>query len=301
MSNVLELEWAQVDVFAERALEGNMLAIFPNAHGLSDAQMQALARETNLSETTFVFPGDSATDLKDGVRVRIFTTEEELPFAGHPTLGTASWLRGNVPAFAGADVVRLRLNAGTVPVEFAPQLAGDRGRYGTMHQLDPHFGALADADQLAAALSLGPADLHPGLPPQMVSTGLPFAIVVLRDVEALSRVAVNAAAVTDALRGTGASMAYCVAPTEDPAQWRSRMRFYGGEDPATGSAAGCAISYLVRHGAVAAGARTVFVQGVEMLRRSELTVSAQLDGDCVHDVKVGGRTIPVAAGRFILA
>ena len=303
MSTDRELEWAQVDVFAERALQGNMLAIFPNAHGLSDAEMQALARETNLSETTFVLPGDPDEDRRDGVRVRIFTTWGELPFAGHPTLGTASWLRMNAPAFAGAGEVKLRLEAGTIPVRFAAEQDESHGVVGTMRQLDPEFGAEPDAGALAAALGVSVDDLHPALRPQVVSTGLPFAVVALRSVAALERLEMDAAAVSRVLEPFGSTMAYCVAPTgaaEGDEPWRARMRFYAGEDPATGSAAGCAIAYLVRHGAVASGVRTVLLQGVEMLRPSRITVSATLEGDVVGEVKVGGRTIPVAAGRFIL-
>lgn len=300
MSNGIELEWAQVDVFAERALEGNMLAIFLNANGLTTEQMQALARETNLSETTFILPGDAADEREHGVRVRIFTTEEELPFAGHPTLGTASWLRLNSPAFADTDEVKLRLNAGTIPVHFTPRQAGERGIYGTMRTLNPKFGAAVDAPDIAAALGIFCDDLHPTLRPQIVSTGLPFAVVPLRDLAAFDRLKIDPAAVTHVLAETGSSMAYCIAAAADGSHWRARMRFYAGDDPATGSAASCAISYLVRHGAVQPGAETEIRQGAEARRPSHLIASAQLDGDWVYAVEVGGRTIPVASGRFML-
>src|ERR1700742_2228068 len=105
MSNGRELGWAQVDVFAERMLEGNMLAVFTDGRGLSTEEMQALARVTNLSETTFVIPRDETTERECGVQVRIFTTQEELGFAGHPTLGTASWLWWNHAAFRGAEEI----------------------------------------------------------------------------------------------------------------------------------------------------------------------------------------------------
>src|SRR5208282_3023867 len=108
----------QVDVFTDRALTGNSLAVFLDGRGLSTEQMQALAREMNLSETTFILPGDAATEKDRGVRVRIFTVQEELPFAGHPTLGTAFVLRGQAGAPASSDEVQLDLNVGTVPVRF---------------------------------------------------------------------------------------------------------------------------------------------------------------------------------------
>src|SRR5579875_3203460 len=111
-----QLDYTVLDVFADSPLEGNPLAVFHDGRGLSDAQMQAIARETNLSETTFVLPsGDAERDRHEGVRVRIFTTQEELPFAGHPSLGTASWLHSTDGPLRGAQIVTLLLNAGPVP------------------------------------------------------------------------------------------------------------------------------------------------------------------------------------------
>ena len=136
-----------------------------------------------------------------------------------------------------------------------------------------------------------------------MSTGLPFAIVPLRDVRAAALLNIRPEAVAAALAGSSSRFAYCIAPIEGArsglAAWHARMRFYNGEDPATGSAAGCAISYLLRHGAVGTGCQVVFEQGVEMLRPSRIIASAHLDGSRVCDVDVGGRTIPVATGHFI--
>src|SRR5258708_12905512 len=115
-ASVKKLSMVQVDVFTDRALTGNALAVFLDGRGLSTEQMQALARETNLSETTFILPGDAAAEKTRGVRVRIFTVQEELPFAGHPTLGTAFVLRRQAGALAGASEIRLNLNVGPVPV-----------------------------------------------------------------------------------------------------------------------------------------------------------------------------------------
>jgi len=299
-----ELPWAQVDVFAEGPLEGNMLAIFTDATGLNDAEMQALARETNLSETTFVLPRSEAEERAEGVRVRIFTTEEELPFAGHPTLGTASWLWMHHPVLRGVEVVRLHLNAGTIPVYFAPGQNAAKA-YGEMHQRDPEFGALFSREEVAPALGMLMEDLHPSLAPQVVSTGLPFLIVPLRSVEAAGKLRIDARAMAPLLERGGAKFAYCIAPAgglagDRDVQWHARMQWYSGEDPATGSAAGCAISFLVRHGAVESGERTVIEQGVEMRRPSRIMVSARQDGGSVREVRVAGSTICVASGRFIL-
>jgi trans-2,3-dihydro-3-hydroxyanthranilate isomerase len=291
------LPWAQVDVFADNALEGNMLAIFTNATGLTTEQMQALARETNLSETTFILPADDATEREHGVRVRIFTTQEELPFAGHPTLGTASWLWANHPIFQGTGEVRLQLNVGSIPVRFTQPQLGELGVYGEMRQRDPIFGDTLDSATLAATCGLLIDDLHPTLKPQVVSTGLPFCIVPVVSVEALQRVRCEPA-LTALLQAHGAKFAYAITPVEGG--WRSRMPFYGGDDPATGSASGCAISYLVQHGAVASGQAIVMQQGIEVRRPSRLHLSASLIHNVVTDVFVGGRTIPVASGMFML-
>lgn len=291
-------DWAQVDVFAERALEGNMLAIFTDARGLSDEAMQSLARETNLSETTFILPGEAADEREHGVRVRIFTVEEELPFAGHPTLGTASWLWANHPALRGSEEIRLHLNAGLIPVRFRTPVAGEEGVFGEMRQRDPQFGPVIKASALARACGLSISDLHRNLLPQVISTGLPFCVVPLHSMEALGKLRVQPS-LRDVLAETGAKFIYAIVPTGD-ASWRARMPFHGSDDPATGSAAGCAISYLVQHGAASPGEPIVIQQGVEVHRPSRLYVQAGLHNGAVTDVFVGGRTIPVAAGRFTI-
>ena len=299
----MELEYTVLDVFAERTLEGNPLAVFHDGRGLSGEQMQALARETNLSETTFVLPSnDPQQDLREGVRVRIFTTQEELPFAGHPTLGTASWLHLHHSALRGAEVVTLRLAVGPVPVQFEATKAGssDGSVYGTMRQPDAQFGAEYHPAEVAAVLGVPEADLLPGFQPQTVSTGNPFCIVALRSVEALEKLSISQREASAWLRERSIRWFYCIAPTGDPVSWRARMQWHGGEDPATGSAAGPCIAWLVRAGLAASGAPVVLQQGVEMLRPSRLTVQATLLGDHITEVLVGGRTVPVALGRFLL-
>jgi trans-2,3-dihydro-3-hydroxyanthranilate isomerase len=290
------LDWAQVDVFAERAYEGNMLAIFTDGRGLTDEQMQSLARETNLSETTFILPASPEEEREHGVRVRIFTVEEELPFAGHPTLGTASWLWANHPLLRGQNEVRLKLNVGTISVRFHRQADDEVGVYGEMRQRDPEFGARPDRKAIAAACGLAVDDLHSALHPQVVSTGLPFCIVPLASLDALQRLHIDAARMTEALAGTAAKFVYAITP--QGSAWRARMPFHGADDPATGSAAGCAISYLVKHGAVPSAAAATIHQGIEVHRPSHIDVRASLHDDSVTDVFVGGRTIPVASGTF---
>jgi len=294
------LEYTVLDVFAERPLEGNPLAVFHDARGLSAEQMQALARETNLSETTFVLPSeDPAEDRELGVRVRIFTTQEELPFAGHPTLGTASWLHLQHPALAGAQSVTLRLGVGPIPVRFTA-LAGP-GVYGTMQQNEPVFGEEHDAAEVAAVLGVAAEALLPGHAPQTVSTGNAFCVVALRSVEALAKLAIPQREATAWLRARSARWFYCIAPTgraETP--WQARMQFYSGEDPATGSAAGPAIAWLVRNGLAQPGQSVAIEQGVQMKRPSRIVTATSIHRGRVGSVLVSGRTIPVAAGRFFL-
>jgi trans-2,3-dihydro-3-hydroxyanthranilate isomerase len=296
------IDYALVDVFAERPLEGNQLAIFTDGRGLSTQQMQALAKETNLSETTFVIPRDAAIERERGVQVRIFTVEEELEFAGHPTLGTASWLYWNHPALKGAAAITLDLRVGPIPVRFDPPAAGEDGVFGTMRQNDPTFGAIHDPSAIAAALNLSLDDLDPTLPVQTVSTGMAFCIVPLRSLEVAARLAIPQHSALEYLKGSDAKFFHCItrADAASGADWHARMQFYNGEDPATGSASGCTIAYLVEHQQAASGKPIVLEQGIEMHRPSRIHVKASIVDGAVREVFVGGRTIPVATGRFFI-
>jgi len=299
------LDYTVLDVFAERPLAGNPLAVFHDARGLTTGDMQALARETNLSETTFVLPSDDPEqDREHGVRVRIFTVQEELPFAGHPTLGTATWLHLHHPTLRGAEVVTLRLDAGSIPVTFSTQQPDRLGVVGSMRQNDPVFGRTHDRSSVAALLGLAVDDLSSTHTPQTVSTGLPFCIVPLRSLEVAARLQMAQRDAQVWLANDDAKFFYCIAPTGSTqpnlAKWHARLQFYGGEDPATGSAAGCCISWLVRHGLAAPGIDTLIEQGIEIARPSLITARASLSGSQVGEVCVSGRTIPVASGRFFL-
>jgi trans-2,3-dihydro-3-hydroxyanthranilate isomerase len=300
-----ELTYSVLDVFAERGLEGNPLAVFHDGRGLSDAEMQAIARETNLSETTFVLPGETAAEREEGVRVRIFTTQEELPFAGHPTLGTATWLYLNHPTLRGAESITLKLNVGPIAVQFTPPAEAEHGVMATMQQNDAVFGPTYDAAEIAAVIGVVVDDLLPGFAPQTVSTGNPFCVVALRSVEALSRLAIPQREATAWLKARGIRWFYCIAPAEAIVAgrcvlWRARMQWYAGEDPATGSAAGPCIAWLVKHGLVASAEAATIDQGVEMLRPSRITVHASGQGETIGEIGVAGRTIPVAEGRLFL-
>lgn len=299
-SESMELEYFIVDVFTDTPLKGNPLAVVMNTAGLATDRMQAIAREFNLSETTFIERRAASVEKAEGVRVRIFTTQEELNFAGHPTLGTASILKMQAPDTVVGDTVTLAENVGPVPVRFS-----GNGLYGEMTQRDPEFGAELDGPEVARLAGLEPDDLDPAMPPQTVSTGTAFAIVALRSAEALARLNVNQQEATAWLRERGSRWFYVLGSTGTQNEsgqplWRARMQFYGGEDPATGSAAGCAISYLVARGAVASGTTIHLHQGVEMGRPSDLFLNARRESARVTDVHVAGSTVLVAKGRLFL-
>jgi trans-2,3-dihydro-3-hydroxyanthranilate isomerase len=284
----------QLDVFSSRPFEGNSLAVFPDARGLDDQMMQTLAREMNLSETTFVLPRDQATERERGVRVRIFTVQEELPFAGHPTLGTAFALRGST----GAAEVALELNVGRVPVRFEEKPG--QPVFGEMTQVEPKFGLIHDRETVVRATSLRDGDIDPSLPIQTVSTGLPFTIVPLRGLDVIRRLQVNLARASEYLQqsGGGTAFYFVTRETVDPAaRLHARMLFYGGEDPATGSAAGDATAWMVAHGVAEPDEHVLIEQGVEMLRPSRIFVRASRHDNKVVNVRVGGNAVEVLRGE----
>ena len=302
---MVQLDYVVVDVFTDQALAGNPLAVVTDTIGLETARMQAIAREFNLSETTFIQRRPAEVERSKGIRARIFTTQEELPFAGHPTLGTASVLRMMAPEIALDDTVRLALNVGMVPVRFDPEAAHSSVLFGEMTQPDPEFGEELDPTQVARLTGLALDDLDPSMPPQVVSTGTAFAIVVLRSAASLDRLKVHHDQATAWLRTHGGRWFYVLAPLLEPGQdtmlcWQARMQFHGGEDPATGSAAGCAISYLVARELVPSSQRVHLRQGIEIGRPSNIFLSARLQNAKVSDVRVGGSTVLVANGKLLL-
>jgi trans-2,3-dihydro-3-hydroxyanthranilate isomerase len=294
------LPFVQVDVFTSVPLEGNQLAVFADGSSLSDAEMQAIARETNLSETTFIFPRDAATERERGVRVRIFTTSEELPFAGHPTLGTAMVLRNDAQRGKGsADEIALDLNVGRIPVRFSTR---DGLPFGLMTQRDPEFKSKHSREDVARAAGLSLNDIADDLPIQTVSTGNAFAIVPLKSLAVLQNLAPTWANMKAYLDKSDAKFFYFVSreALNPEARLQSRMIFYNGEDPATGSAAGPCAAWAVQYGVVPADEQVLMEQGVEMKRRSRIFFSAARNANKIVNVRVGGHVAEVARGEFIL-
>lgn len=304
MNEKRRLAMTQWDVFSSNPLEGNSLAVFSDARGLTDDGMQAIAKEMNLSETTFIFPRDGETEHSRGVRVRIFTVEEELPFAGHPTLGTAFALRGN----GNAKEIALELNVGKVPVRFE-EMPG-QPIFGEMTQIDPVFGMQHDREAMARATGLSVDDFDPNLPIQTVSTGIPFTVTPLRSLAVIRQLRIDLRGASEYLEKTNGKFLYFVTrETVDPeAGLHARMLFYNGEDPATGSAAGCTAAWMVAHRVAQSEQRVLIEQGVEMGRPSRIFVRASSSQDPklagsdnrVVNVRVGGNAVEVMRGEVFL-
>lgn len=292
------LPFHQVDVFTDRPFAGNPLAVFPRAEGLAAAQMQAIAREMNLSETTFVTPPVAG----GAARVRIFTPEVELPFAGHPSVGTAVMLvrLGVAPAAGELVPVVLELDVGPTLVEV--RLRDGEAVSGTVHQGPPRFGVEVPRDAAAAVLGLAEEDLAPHLSPRVVGTGLDYAVIPLRGCDVLGRI-VPDATLLPGFEAEYAELYPCaVTGQEDPwVEARGLFPLCGiPEDPATGSAAGPLAAYFWRAGQLPAGEERVVLQGARVGRPSRLAVRVAGDADRCDDVLVGGGVVPVLHGELTL-
>jgi trans-2,3-dihydro-3-hydroxyanthranilate isomerase len=312
---------AQWDVFSSRPLEGNSLAVFFDGRSLTDDEMQAIAKEMNLSETTFILPRDAATEMERGVRVRIFTVQEELPFAGHPTLGTAFALRGYGDAKKnGTKKVVLELNVGRVPVQFEDN--DGEPAFGEMTQIDPTFGMQHEREAVARATGLRVQDFDDALPIETVSTGVPFTVTPLKSLAVIQNLKVDLDRAAEYLSKTAGKFFYFVTreTVDREARLHARMIFYNGEDPATGSAAGCTAAWMAAHGVAKPDERVMIEQGVEMKRPSRIFVRAsfydkrddklddksdgKLDGkrsdNRVVNVRVGGHSVEIMRGEVSL-
>lgn len=285
-----------VDVFTNKAFEGNQLAVFTDGRGLSSEEMQHIAKETNLSETTFILPRDAATEAEKGKHVRIFTIEEELPFAGHPTVGTSFVLRGD----SKASKIDLDLKVGKIPVVFQEIASGTLAE---MTQRNPDFGAKHSREDLARLGELDVSDIRDDVPIQTVNTGMPFCIVPVKSLAAIQKLKFNWSKGSEYLGKSDAKFIFWVAPetVNKDAKFHARMIFYNGEDPATGSACGCAAAYLRKYDFIKDGEKAWIEQGLEIRRPSKIRVSADLVSNQIVNVKVGGQIAEVGRGEFFLS
>jgi len=307
MSDRRSMKFYQADVFTGDPFCGNPIAVFPDAHGLADHQLQQIAREMNLSETVFVLP---PTDQAAVVRLRIFTPTQELPFAGHPVIGTFYVLAqlGLIAATDGVTRVMQECNIGLFPVELHAQ----EGQITSvlMTQPKPEFlgpvDEMEDVYKIACGLGLPKyviADMK--WPIEVVSTGLPVIVVPARTLTAVRSIQPDASAIMDLCGRFGANglMVFTTVTVEPSAAVHARM-FAPSigilEDPATGSASGALGAYLVQNGVVDVAPTTDIIveQGYEIERPSQILVRVESDDDIIQTVKVGGQCVMVVEGTL---
>ena len=292
------------DVFTDRVFGGNPLAVFPEARGLPPDQMREVAREFNLSETVFVFPAEQAGPTR---RLRIFTPGAELPFAGHPTIGTAHVLASIGEITLEGDVTNVVFEEGVGPVPVSIHAEDNRPVSAQLTGAKlPEFGPpVPPLEAIASVLSLDASDLLGGkTEPQAVSCGVPFLFVPVRDRNALRRVQVNQALWKRTISSFWAPHLYVF--TYDPelsdSDLRARMFAPGmgiEEDPATGSASGPLGAYMVKYG-LSDGKNIISEQGFEMGRPSIINIDIDVNNENISSVKVGGNTVSVGKGKMFL-
>ena len=337
--NVRQYRFLQLDVFTDKPFAGNPLAVFPDAEGLSDEEMMQIAREMNLSETVFVLKPKSDSATADGAsetqpdvsnkngaqsssasvlrRLRIFTPTREIPFAGHPVVGTWNALarEGIVPLPAngnGWTRIHQEVGIGVLPVdiEFKDkhpwQVVMTQGKFETLNEVDD----LHDQAEIARALGRPQEDLDESLPIQVISTGLSTLAVPIRSLADLRYCHVNAALLADVYTRLGATGCYAFTrETIEVGAARAHARLFApadniSEDPATGSAAGALGAYLVHHGAIRSEPRAgkhsfVIEQGDFIHRPSRINLEVKGDTRVVEEVRVGGPSVVVATGEVI--
>jgi trans-2,3-dihydro-3-hydroxyanthranilate isomerase len=286
-----------VDVFAEHKYEGNQLAVVRNAADLSDEQMLRITKEMNYSETTFIL---SDGERNGGYDVRIFTPATEVPFAGHPTLGTAFVIRHHI-AKQPIDTIKLNLKVGPIPVTFEKTEQGEDILW--MRQIEPTFAKMVDAGPMSQVLGIGPQQIDDRFPIQKVSTGLFTTIVPVKSLDTVQKIKVNKDKYYELIEKitTKAILVFCPETYHEHNHLNVRVfcDYYGvPEDPATGSSNGCLAGYLVKHRYFGSDPIDIRVeQGYEIGRPSLLYLRAVDRGKHI-DVSVGGKVVLVAEGRL---
>jgi len=287
-----------VDVFAEEKYAGNQLAVVRSAKALSDAEMQRIAKEMNYSETTFIL-SDEKRD--GGYDVRIFTPEREMPFAGHPILGTAYVIQREIVK-EPVEMIVLNLKVGQIPVT----LSYSEGHVDTlwMKQLQPTFGQTFDVGSISQVLSLDARELDNRFPVQEVSTGVPSIIVPLKTLDALKQARIARKKYFKLIKDVQAKAILIFCPETYNQENDLNVRFFADyygvpEDPATGSANGCLAGYLVKHRYFKKDQINIQVeQGYEIGRPSLLLLKAE-DKEGKIDVYVGGKVVMTARGELV--
>jgi trans-2,3-dihydro-3-hydroxyanthranilate isomerase len=306
---VREYQFVQADVFTDMVFGGNPVAVFPDAEGLSTGEMQQIAREMNLSETTFVLP---PTDSNADVRVRFFTPTAELPFAGHPTIGTHVVLAqmGRYEITGPVTRILQQIQIGTLPVDLITNSDGLTDR-AVMTQGEARHGSIYnDHRKLAEALGLAPEDIHPDLPVQVFSTGLPGLIIPLVSLDAIGRIELNVGLFNEICRSLSVTGAEVFTLETLNKAHHAHVRNFDPlvgvfEDPATGSMAGALGAYLLQKGVFdyepeQSTTHLVAEQGYEMGRPSLLEIEVDIEGGAIVEVRVGGQVVIVLDGTLRL-
>jgi len=286
-----------IDAFTTKPFEGNPCAVFPEADGLSDAEMQNLSRETNLPETAFVMKSEQA-DFK----VRYFTPRSEVPFAGHPTIATAYLLAqlGKIKTAGEKTTVQFEFNIGVLPVEVITAGDGSIEVVG-MQQQPPEFGVTVEAAELAPLMGLDTEEFIEGVPVQVVSTGVPFLMVALKKLVSVKKAVMDRPKVKALLEKAGVKVMFVFAPEGFTPKGNTFARLMdpdnAGEDPFTGSATGCMGSFLYRYGIVKTG-KIICEQGHLLGRPGEGIL--ELDGlpEAIKGVRLYGKAVPSLRGEY---
>jgi len=287
-----------VDVFAEEKYAGNQLAVFRDARDISDTEMQQIAREVNYSETTYI---SSEEKRNGGYDVRIFTPGGELPFAGHPTLGTAYVIQREIIT-EPVETIILNLKIGQIPVTL--NYSGEQIDILWMKQNAPTFDRVFEPGPISQVLNLDKRDVDDRFPIQEVSTGLPFIIVPLKTLDVLKRAKVARDKYFQLIKNTKAKALFIFCPQtynqQNDLNVRAFLDYYGvPEDPACGSGAGCLAGYLVKYRYFGKDRINIRAEeGYEIGRPSLLFLTAE-DKEGKIDVSVGGRVIMIARGEFV--
>jgi len=294
-----QLSFYIVDVFAEEKYAGNQLAVVRDAQALSFTEMQKIAKEMHFSETSFIL---SDKKRKGGYDVRIFTPETELPFAGHPTLGTAYIIQQEIIKKPVNKII-LNLKVGQIPV--TPTYIQGQPDILWMKQKQPTFGQTFNANTIAPILNLNTADIETAFPIQEVSTGVPAIIVPLKTLSAVKRARISKDQYNQLIENIEAKGILIFSPETYKRENHLNVRFFADyygvpEDPATGSANGCLAAYLIKQKYFAQNQINIRVeQGYEIGRPSLLRLKARQNKQGRIDVNVGGKTILIAKGQLV--
>jgi trans-2,3-dihydro-3-hydroxyanthranilate isomerase len=283
-----------IDVFTDVPYAGNQLAVFPDSDNLTSQQMQQLANEINYSESTFIF---NSNDINADFEIRIFTPKQEVPFAGHPTIGTAFALYKILNLWTiDKQLLRLKTRVGIIPLEFKSDVIW-------MKQNKPDFlKTYSDKKEIAALVGLTPKDISDILPIQEVSTGNKILIVPVVSLNAIQKASGNAALLEAFYKQTGCLAPYLFTTETVDKNANIHSRFFAPhcgvlEDPATGSAAGPLTGYLLQHNVFGVDFELINEQGIEMNRPSKIRMNGKLDNG-EYIVRIGGSCVSVGKGEF---